>query len=148
MAPYTGDTAVLAKQDLARHQRTVKRVAAGILLFFSATGAVIWGAGGWESLAKNTVNWWGLGLGLALQVLCTGIQMIFASEGWKSNFYRVSILTSTITTMLGYYPVLLLLVALWLNVANLPWWAQILLVFPAALLFFQADKIPEKVFLK
>lgn len=97
-------TALFRRSAFARQQNGAKRFLAILLFLVSVAGAVIWGGGGPAAWAALTPLWWGVVGALVLQGVMTYGQWVFGGPGWWNPLYLLSWGVSTLTTVLGYWP--------------------------------------------
>lgn len=137
----------LKKTELAKAQPVVENTAAIIILGVSIVGSLLWGAGGWERLRNGEGDWVGLVAALCLQLLCSGVQYIYAERVFSPQ-YLASLGLSSATTVMGYWPLTSPILSAWIAPvipAPLVVWATGALLTLIAVL---ADTIPERRFVR
>lgn len=107
-APKTSErrnpAALFRRASFNRQQHGARRFLAVLLALLSLAGAVIWGGGGPEAWARLAPLWWGVIGAIVLQVALTYGQWVFGGPGWWNPLYVGCWGASTLTTVLGYWP--------------------------------------------
>jgi hypothetical protein len=102
--PTRRGAALFRRASFARQQSAVRRGLAVGLVLISVGGAVLWGGGGVEAWRSLSPTWWGVVGALALQLACTLGQWVFGGPSWWNPLYLLALCASTLTTVLGYWP--------------------------------------------
>jgi hypothetical protein len=138
--------ALFSRRELAKQQTATERFVALLLLLVSFVGIVLFGGGGvarWLALTPNLI---GGASALAIQVVCTRVQWVYAAQRWHSPWWLAAFAVSASGTLLGFWPLThapVTVVLQWAQVpaATAPWFAGALLVIGAGLL----DYLPEQI---
>ncbi len=136
-------TAIFRRSSFTRHRTGTQRAGAALLWLLSASGAVLWGGGGWPAWASQTPNLLGAALALVLQLIVSWLQ-VTSSDRRLSLQHIGALAVSSGTTAAGFLPLIFLGAGLWFDVQpwTNPWWA---IGAGTVLLAVGADEIPERV---